>query len=88
MMLAGWAVICAVVSATCIILIALIKPDIQLIGAVEPVGPSVVILLVLAVAFAVFALAFMLVLHTTARQLDRFDDYKAELEQQWGPIDE
>jgi hypothetical protein len=88
LMLAGWAVICAVGSATCIILIALIKPDIQLLGPVEPVGPLVVVLLVLAVAFALFAVLLMLTLYATARQLDRFDDYKAELEQQWGPFDE
>jgi hypothetical protein len=88
LMLAGWAAICAVASATCVILIALIKPGIQLIGPVEPVGPLAFVLLLLAVAFALFAVLLMLTLYATARQLDRFEDYKAELEQQWGPIDE
>ena len=58
-MLAGWSVICAVVSATCTILIALIKPDFQLLGPVEPVGGSVVVLLVLAIAFALLAVVLM-----------------------------
>jgi hypothetical protein len=85
--LTGWAVIFAVASATCIILIALIKPDIQLFGQVEPVGSLVVGLFVGAVACASISGLLMLVLYGTARNLDRFDDYKRELEQQWGPIE-
>jgi hypothetical protein len=88
MQLAGWALIFAVGSATCIILVVLIKPDIQLLGPMEGVGPVPVVLLLLAFAFATIAMFLMLVLYTTARQLDRFEDYKKELEQQWGPIDE
>jgi hypothetical protein len=46
-----------------------------------------VILFLLAVLFAVFAVILMLALYGTSRQLDRFDDYEAEFEKQWGPID-
>jgi hypothetical protein len=81
--LGGWAVICAVASSTCIILIVLIKPEL-----LRPIGPSAFVLLVLAAVFATFSVLLMAGLHGVSRQLDRFDDYKAELERQWGPIDE
>ena len=84
MILAGWSAICAVASSTCIILIVLINPDINLVPG--PPSPSLILLL-LAVLFAVFAVILMLALYGTARQLDRFDDYEAEFEKQWGPID-
>ncbi len=84
MMLAGWAVICAVASGTNIILIVIINPDIQYIAVP---GPSA-ILVILAIVFAFFAVIFMLSLYETSRQLERFDEYKADLERQWGPMDE
>jgi hypothetical protein len=41
--------------------------------------------------FAAISALMMLLLLTgiyeTARQIERFDDYKAEFEQRWGPID-
>ena len=37
---------------------------------------------------ALLAVLMMVGLYQTSRHLDRFDDYKAELEQQWGPIDD
>jgi hypothetical protein len=27
-------------------------------------------------------------IYETARQIERFDDYKTEIEQRWGPIDD
>jgi hypothetical protein len=83
LLLAGWAVICAVASSTCIILISFMKPDVDLLP-----GPLGTVLLVFAVTFALFAVLLMMGIYETSRQLARFDDYKAELEQQWGPIDE
>lgn len=84
MILVGWSAICAVASSTCIILIVIINPDINLVSGLP--SPSLILLL-LAPLFAAFAAIFMLVLYETSRQLDRFDDYKAEFEKQWGPID-
>ena len=82
--LAGSAVICAVASSTCIILIVLINPDIPMI----PLTPVTLLLFVLAIGGALLAVLMMVGLYQTSRHLDHFDDYKAELEQQWGPIDE
>jgi hypothetical protein len=82
-LLAGSAVICAVASSTSIILIVLINTDIQI-----PVSPLTLLFFVLAIGGALLAVLLMVGLYETSRHLDRFDDYKAELEQQWGPIDE
>jgi len=84
LLLAGWAVICAIVSSTSIILIVLIKPNM----GISPPDPLAVVLIALAFVFALFAVLLMVVLYATSRQLDRFDAYKAEFEHQWGPIDE
>jgi hypothetical protein len=83
LLLAGSAVICAVASSTSIILIVLINTDIQI-----PVSPLTLLFFVLAIGGALLAVLLMVGLYETSRHLDRFDDYKAELEQQWGPIDE
>jgi hypothetical protein len=83
LLLAGWAAICAVASSTCMVLIVIINPDVNLVPG--PPSPALILLL-LAVLFALFAVIFMLALYETSRQLDRFDDYKAEFEEQWGPI--
>jgi hypothetical protein len=84
LLLAGSAVILAVASSTCIILIVLINPDIPMI----PFTPVTLLLFLLAIGGALLAVLLMVGLYQTSRHLDRFDDYKAELEQQWGPIDE
>ena len=84
--LTGWAIIFTIASATCTVLLVLINPDISY-SPPGPLPPSA-ILLVLAIGFAVFALILMANLFETSRQLARFDDYKAELERQWGPMDE
>jgi hypothetical protein len=41
----------------------------------------------LAIAFAIFAMLLMASLFETSKQLARVDDYKADLERQWGPMD-
>jgi hypothetical protein len=83
LLLAGSAVICAVASSTSIILIVLIYPNIPM-----PFAPLTLLLFVLAIVGALLAVLLMVGLYQTSRHLDRFDDYKAELEQQWGPIDD
>jgi hypothetical protein len=94
LLLAGSAVIFAIASSTSIILIVLINPDSQIpvIGPVTMVlpviSPLTMVLLLLAVAFGLLAVLLMLTLYETSRRLDHFNDYKAEMEQQWGLIDE
>jgi hypothetical protein len=83
LLLAASAVICAVASATSIILIVLTNPDTMI-----PVIPLTFLRFFLAIGGALLALLLMVGLYETSRHLDRFDAYKAELEQQWGPIDE
>jgi hypothetical protein len=34
------------------------------------------------------SVGFLMGLYETARQLERFDDYKKEFEERWGPLDE
>jgi hypothetical protein len=83
LLLTGSAVICAIASSTSIIVIVLIKPDTQI-----PVSPPTLLIFFLAIAGALLAVLMMLGIYETSRHLDRFDAYKAELEQQWAPIDE
>jgi amino acid transporter len=75
----GWAAICAVASATATILVVLINP--------QPPNPLIT-LIVIAVGFIVIAILLMLSVYITERRLDNFDAYKAEVEEQWGPIEE
>lgn len=81
--LVGWAVIFAILSSSSVILIVLIKPNMK----ISSPDPLAVVLIASAFVFALFAVLLMVGLYETSRQLDRFDAYKAELEQQWGPID-
>ena len=78
LLLAALSVICAVAASTIVIVILLILPSF------ETVGTS----LVVAFGLAVISLALLLVLYETARQLERFDDYKKEFEARWGPLSE
>ena len=50
--------------------------------------PVIFLLFFLAIVCALLALLLMVTLYETSRHLDRFDAYKAELEQQWGRIDQ
>jgi hypothetical protein len=68
----GWAAICAVASA-------IINP--------EPTNP-IIILLIIAVGSFVIAVLLMVSVYATERRLEKFDAYKAEIEQQWGPVED
>jgi hypothetical protein len=78
LLLTGWSVICAIVSSSIIILTA--TTNIQDSAGLLP--------FLFALFFALFAVALMMAVYETSRQLARFDEYKAELEQKWGAIDE
>ena len=84
MILVGWSAICAVASSTCIILIVIINPDINLVSGL----PSPSLIFFCWPPCSQPSLRFLCSFYyETSRQLDRFDDYKAEFEKQWGPID-
>jgi hypothetical protein len=90
LILVGWSAICAVVSGTNTVLLFVLHPDIQFNFQPDPQlhpGLGIVILLALAIAFALFAVMFMVILYDVSRHLENFDAYKRELEDRWGPID-
>jgi hypothetical protein len=49
--------------------------------------PGVFSLLV-ALLLALLAVGFLAGIYEAARQLERFDDYKKEFEERWGPLNE
>jgi hypothetical protein len=77
-LLASSAVLCAVASSTIVVVVVLISPSFE---------PGAVFLLI-ALLLALLAVAFLAGIYETARQLERFDDYKKEFEDRWGPLDE
>jgi hypothetical protein len=77
-LLASSAVLFAIASSTIIIGVLLTSPSFD---------PAVILLLI-AVLLALFAVGYLLSIYETARQLDRFDDYKKEFEERWGPLNE
>jgi hypothetical protein len=76
-LLGGSAALCAVASSTIVIVVVLISPSF------EPGAISLLIALLL----ALLAVAFLAGIYETARQLERFYDYKKEFEKRWGPLD-
>lgn len=77
-LLASSAVLCAIASSTIFIAVLLISPSFE---------PAMILLLI-AFIFTLFAVACVAGIYETARQLERFDDYKREFEQRWGPLSE
>jgi hypothetical protein len=75
-LLAGSAVLCAIASSTIVVVVVLISPSF------EPGAISLLIALLL----ALLAVGFLAGIYETARQLERFDDYKKEFEERWGPL--
>src|SRR5262245_60568285 len=69
-------VVCAIASSTIIIAVLLTSPGFE---------PALILLLV-AFILAMFAVACVAGIYETARQLERFDDYKKEFEERWGPL--
>jgi hypothetical protein len=52
-----------------------------------PIGIDDAVILLIATVAILFAAIFLTGIYQTGRQLERFDDYKKEFEQRWGPID-
>jgi hypothetical protein len=74
-LLASSSVLLAIASSTLVIVIVLISPQFE----------NAVVFLVMAFVLAFGAVILLASIYETARQLDRFDDYKREFEERWGP---
>jgi hypothetical protein len=79
MLLASGAQICAIFASTLFLVISIHSYDI-------PISIEYLIVLLFAVIAVLLMLLFLTAIYETARQIDRFDDYKAEFEKRWGPI--
>jgi hypothetical protein len=79
LLIVAWAIICAIASATATILVVLVNP--------EPTNPLIILVLI-AVGFFVIGILLVPIVYATERRLDNFDAYKAEVEEQWGPIED
>ena len=78
-LLATAAVISAVGSATCLVLVVLKYWD-----AFNLPDFPLLLTLLLTFLFGVFAAVFMIVIAETARHIERFEKYQAEIRKKWG----
>jgi hypothetical protein len=78
LLLASSAVLCAIASSTILVGVLLISPSVE----------NTVLSLVVSFALALVAIVLLAGIYETARQLERFDDYKKEFEERWGPLSE
>jgi hypothetical protein len=72
------AVLLAIAASTVVIVVLLISPSLE----------NAVLYLGLACVVALMSVGLLVGLYETARQLERFDDYKKEFEERWGPLNE
>lgn len=79
LLLASSAVICAVIAST-LILITVFQNEF-------PLAIPFAVLVLLAAVASLVMLLLLTGIYETARQIERFDDYQAEVEKRWGPID-
>ena len=78
-LLASTSVICAVTAST-LIIITVFQHEF-------PLAVPFAIIILLAIMAGLVTLILLTSIYETARQIERFDDYKAEGELRWGPID-
>jgi hypothetical protein len=79
LLLASVAVVCAITAST-LILITVFQNEF-------PLAIPFAVFVLLAALASLVMLLLLTGIYETARQIERFDDYKAEFEQRWGPID-
>jgi hypothetical protein len=72
------AVLLAIAASTVVIVVLVISPSLE----------NAVFYLGLACVVALMSIGLLAGLYETARQLERFDDYKKEFEERWGPLNE
>jgi hypothetical protein len=77
MLLMGSAVLLCIVASTIAIVAVVVSPAFEIMFMCFG----------LAAIFVMLSIVLLAALYETARQLERFDDYKREFEKQWGPID-
>jgi hypothetical protein len=77
-MLSSVAVLCCVAACTIILAVLLIGP----------IFATAVIWFGIAAIISIMSPFFLIVIYQTARHLERFEEYKMEVERQWGPIEE
>jgi hypothetical protein len=85
-LLGSSAVLFAIAASTIIIVVLIVSPDFPspvLLGF-----PYTVLALLIAFVCSMMSIALLAGIYETARQLERFDDYKKEFEERWGPFDE
>jgi hypothetical protein len=81
MLLASSATMCAIFAAVLFLMIYIHAYEL-------PISIEYLIVAFLAIIAVLFAFVFLIAIYETARQIERFDDYKAEFEKRWGPIDD
>jgi uncharacterized membrane protein YhaH (DUF805 family) len=79
-LLAGWAVVCAIVASTLLLIISIQNHE-------YPISIEYGMVALCAVIVILLAIILLSSLYETARQLERFEDYKAEFEKRWGAVD-
>jgi hypothetical protein len=80
-LLASAALVCAIIGSTLILILSIQNHE-------YPVSIEYGVLALLAALAMAFCLIFLGGLYETARQIERYDDYKAEFEERWGPIED
>lgn len=75
-LLASAAVVCAIIASTLI-----------LVTVFQNEFPLAIPFYLLAAIAALMMLLLLIGIYETARHIERFEDYKTEIEQRWGPID-
>ena len=81
MVLMGAAIISAILASTLLLIISIQVHEF-------PISIEYGIVALFAVIAILLAIIFLTTIYETARQLERFDDYKAEFEEQWGVVEE
>lgn len=81
LLLATSSILCAIFASTMILIISNQVHE-------YPIAPEYMIVLLLAGMSMAFSLILAISIYETARQVDRFDDYKAEFEKRWGSVDD
>jgi len=89
-LLASSAVVCAIITSTLFLIIIIFRNELPLVILSEKefsLAIPTFFFVMLAAVPALMMVIFLLIIYETARQIERFDDYKAEFEKRWGPID-
>jgi multidrug transporter EmrE-like cation transporter len=81
MLLATSSILCAIFASTMILIISIQVHE-------YPISVEYAIVAALAVVAIASSLILLAAIYETARQIERFDDYKAEFERRWGSVDD